>query len=32
MEPGCAVIEGVEAGDLPAERLDSYRKLRAEAD
>lgn len=29
-EPGCAVIAAVESGDLPARRLDSYRKLNAE--
>lgn len=32
VEPGCAVLDAVEAGELPAERLQSYRKLRAEAD
>ena len=26
-EPGCAVLAAVEAGRLPAERLESYRKL-----
>ncbi|WP_223734206.1 ribosome small subunit-dependent GTPase A [Streptomyces purpurogeneiscleroticus] len=26
-EPGCAVLEAVDAGDLPQRRLDSYRKL-----
>lgn len=26
-EPGCAVLEALEAGDLPQRRLDSYRKL-----
>ncbi|MCI3271486.1 ribosome small subunit-dependent GTPase A [Streptomyces cylindrosporus] len=26
-EPGCAVLAAVDAGDLPARRLDSYRKL-----
>ncbi len=30
-EPGCAVIEAVEAGTLPAERLASYHKLQREA-
>jgi ribosome biogenesis GTPase len=30
-EPGCAVRAAVETGSLPAERLASYRKLRAEA-
>jgi len=30
-EPGCAVIPAVEAGDLDAGRLDSYRRLAAEA-
>jgi len=29
-EPGCAVIAAVEAGELPARRLDSYRKLTSE--
>ncbi len=29
-EPGCAVRSAVEAGDLPAERLESYGKLRRE--
>ena len=29
-EPGCAVREGVEAGTLPAERLESFRKLAGE--
>jgi ribosome small subunit-dependent GTPase A len=29
-EPGCAVAAAVEDGRLPAERLDSYRKLGAE--
>jgi ribosome biogenesis GTPase len=29
-EPGCAVIEAVGAGALPAGRLESYRKLAAE--
>lgn len=29
-EPGCAVRAAVEAGTLPAERLASYRKLKAE--
>ncbi|HSA50380.1 MAG TPA: ribosome small subunit-dependent GTPase A [Yinghuangia sp.] len=31
-EPGCAVLAAVEAGELPQRRLDSYRKLRREAD
>jgi ribosome biogenesis GTPase len=31
-EPGCAVQEALEAGDLDPERLNSFRKLRAEAD
>lgn len=31
-EPGCAVLAAVEAGDLPARRLDSYRKLLREAE
>lgn len=26
-EPGCAVLEAVETGELPQRRLDSYRKL-----
>ncbi|WP_407111443.1 ribosome small subunit-dependent GTPase A [Streptomyces sp. DSM 116494] len=26
-EPGCAVLEAIETGDLPQRRLDSYRKL-----
>ena len=30
-EPGCAVIEAVEAGELAEERLDHYLKLDAEA-
>lgn len=30
-EPGCAVVIAVESGDLDQERLDSYRKLQAEA-
>jgi ribosome biogenesis GTPase len=30
-EPGCAVVAAVEAGDLPAERLESWRKLQREA-
>ena len=30
VEPGCAVIAAVEAGELPQRRLDSYRTLRAE--
>jgi len=29
-EPGCAVIAAVDAGELPARRLDSYRRLMAE--
>jgi ribosome biogenesis GTPase len=29
-EPGCAVLGAVETGELPAERLASYRKLLAE--
>jgi ribosome biogenesis GTPase len=29
-EPGCAVLSAVESGELPAERLASYRKLLAE--
>lgn len=31
VEPGCAVLQAVEAGALEAARLDSFRKLRAEA-
>jgi ribosome biogenesis GTPase len=31
-EPGCAVLAAVEDGDLPVERLESYRKLLREAD
>ena len=31
-EPHCAVLAAVADGRLPAERLDSYRKLRREAD
>ncbi len=30
-EPGCAVLEAVADGSLPADRLASWRKLRAEA-
>lgn len=30
-EPGCAVRAAIEAGDLPAERLKSFQKLRREA-
>lgn len=30
-EPGCAVLEAVEAGSLDSARLSSFRKLRAEA-
>ncbi len=30
-EPGCAVLEAIESGALGQERLDSYRKLQAEA-
>jgi ribosome biogenesis GTPase / thiamine phosphate phosphatase len=29
-EPGCAVLAGVEAGELPRERLDSWHKLQRE--
>jgi ribosome biogenesis GTPase len=29
-EPGCAVVAAVAAGQLPAERLENYRKLQAE--
>jgi ribosome biogenesis GTPase len=31
-EPGCAVIDAVERGELPAGRLDSYRRLQREDD
>ncbi len=31
-EPGCAVRSSVDAGSLAAERLDAYRKLRAEGE
>ncbi|MEV4310708.1 ribosome small subunit-dependent GTPase A [Actinocrispum sp. NPDC049592] len=31
-EPGCAVIEAIERGDLPQRRLDSYFKLLREAE
>lgn len=31
-EPGCAVLEAVDAGALPHRRLESYQKLRREAD
>lgn len=31
-EPGCAVREGVEAGEIDGERYESYRLLRAEAE
>jgi ribosome biogenesis GTPase len=31
-EPGCAVLEALETGALDDARLDSFRKLRAEAD
>ena len=30
-EPGCAVLAAVEAGEIPEERLESYRKLLREA-
>jgi ribosome biogenesis GTPase len=30
-EPGCAVLAAIAAGDLPAERLASYRKLLSES-
>ena len=30
-EPGCAVTEAIETGDLPQRRLDSWRKLEREA-
>jgi ribosome biogenesis GTPase len=31
-EPGCAVLAAVEAGTLPARRLESWRRLRDELD
>ncbi len=31
-EPGCAVVDAVDRGELPARRLESYRRLRAELD
>jgi ribosome biogenesis GTPase len=31
-EPGCAVLEAVEEGDLDSGRLESFRKLQAEAE
>jgi ribosome biogenesis GTPase / thiamine phosphate phosphatase len=31
-EPGCAVVAAVEAGSLPARRLESWHKLRKEAE
>ena len=31
-EPGCAVRAAVDAGEVPAARYDSYRKLAAERD
>jgi ribosome biogenesis GTPase len=31
-EPGCAVLQAVEAGELPASRFESYLKLRREVD
>jgi ribosome biogenesis GTPase len=30
-EPGCAVLEAVDSGELPERRLESYRKLQREA-
>ena len=30
-EPGCAVKQGVATGEIPAERLEHYRKLQKEA-
>jgi ribosome biogenesis GTPase len=32
LEPGCAVRQAVESGDLPADRLEHYRKLESEAE
>lgn len=29
-EPGCAIAASVEAGDIPQERVDSWRKLQRE--
>jgi ribosome biogenesis GTPase / thiamine phosphate phosphatase len=29
-EPGCAVLAAIESGELPARRLDSYRRLQRE--
>lgn len=29
-EPGCAVLDAVESGDIPERRLASYRKLQKE--
>lgn len=31
-EPGCAVKEAIKSGQIPAERLDSYLKLKREAE
>jgi ribosome biogenesis GTPase len=30
-EPGCAVLEAIESGELPERRLDSWRRLQREA-
>lgn len=32
VEPGCAVLEAVNAGDLPVRRFESWRKLRRETE
>ena len=29
-EPGCAVVASIESGDLPGDRLESWRKLQRE--
>jgi len=31
-EPGCRVLAAVEAGEIPADRLENYRKMRREMD
>ena len=30
-EPGCAIRDAVEAGEIPAERYESYQMVRAES-